>query len=299
MSKRNIILFRSQTPDMTKSTAYTLVEGLNKEGLDSFSAYFYEEIVVHLRGKHSTVYISKDIKNAFSADLVYLHGFSHQDIRQFLAHYFKDKKIKFLNRENVLSSPTSKLNQYYTFSRKKINYPETVVAYPANIELAAKSFNLNFPIIVKSINARGGADNYLVRSPEELPVIVAQLSHSQAYALQPFIDNQGDYRVILYKNKVIACYLRKRENSVDHRNNVRQGASRTKIDPIPSSIQKIAKQAAASLNRELTGIDVLIDSKGTHYVLESNFNFGLNDEGDEIVPYVLSRLAAIFHKLAK
>lgn len=298
--KKNIILFHSRTSDAINSTAYSLVEGLNREGLDNFTAYYYDEIVVHLRGKQCVVYASKDINKPLNVDLVYIHGFTHHDVRQFLAHYFKDKKIKFLNRENILSSPASKLNQYYKFSRNKVNYPETVVAYPAALELAAKSFNIDYPIIIKSINGRVGEDNYLVKSPQELKSIVADLLPSQAFALQPFINNQGDYRVIVYKNKTVACYLRQREDSnKDHRNNVKRGASRTLVDPVPAGIQKIAKRAAASLNRELTGVDVLIDGKGSYYVLESNFNFGLKDEGDEITPYVLSRLAVIFHKLAK
>lgn len=276
-----------------------MVEGLNKQDLDQYSSHYYQDLVIHMKGAAIRVFVTQSTPEPLNADLIYLHGFSQTDVRQFLAHYCQDQSIKFLNTENAHTSPTSKLNQYYAFARHKVPYPETVVAYPPNIVKAADEFALGFPLVIKSINARGGEDNHLAKTLTELKKIVGKISGSQAYALQPFIKNDGDYRVIVFETKLVACYKRSRQDDSDHRNNVRQGAKREIVDPVPSKLAETAARAAMSLNRELTGIDILIDPAGKHYVLESNFNFGLKDEGDDVVPYVLEKLAPILHKAAK
>lgn len=278
-----------------------MVHWLNERGLDDYRTVLYSDLVVHMEGHRTVTYVAgQDDFEQLSADLVYLHGYAHTDTRQFIAHYCKYKGLKVLNSENVHTSPSSKLNQYFAFAKGKVPYPETLVAYPNNIQAAVQKFGYKFPLIVKSVMGRGGEDNYFVRSADQLASVVKKLLADQPYAMQPFVDNDGDYRVIIFKKTVVACYKRSRTNDSDHRNNVRQGASRELVSPIPSGITKAALKAASVLQRELTGIDVLIDKQsGSQYVLESNFNFGLKDEGDGIVPYTIDRLAPLLHKYAK
>lgn len=295
--KKTIVLFRSRTADITASSAHRIVEGLNERNLDVYEETLYENLVVSLDQGDVQAYVSKDDSlTELGPDFVYLHGFSHTDVRQFIAHYCDDKHIPFTNTENKYTSPTSKLNQYYAFAKHGVPYPRTIVSYPNNIKKAVEAFKLQFPFIVKSINGRGGNDNFLARDDAHLSDIIASLAPNQAYALQPFIENDGDYRVIVFGDRLVACYLRSRTGE-DHRNNVLQGARRLLVDPVPEEIQSTAFRAAESLRRELTGIDVIIGRDGNKYVLESNFNFGLKDnKGDEIVPYVLDRLAVIMHE---
>jgi glutathione synthase/RimK-type ligase-like ATP-grasp enzyme len=255
-------------------------------------------LVIHIHGAQTEVYREQENELVpFTADLVYLHGFSHGETRQFIAHFCHDTTIKFLNSENMFTSPTSKLNQYYLFSKNGVSCPETVVCYPKTLLHSIVKTGLELPLIIKSTHGRGGEDNYRVQTHQEVVTLVGKLNESQTYAIQPFIENDGDFRVILYKDTIIACYKRSRTDMSDHRNNVRQGATRALIDPVPVAVSELAIKAAKSLRRELTGVDV-IENNGQFYVLESNFNFGLKGEGDGVVPYVLEHLADIFHDAA-
>lgn len=298
--KKKILIFRSKVPIAHRSTAYRLETGLQKLGLDDYQQVYYHQLVVNLRSSSARAFIAVDNQlKPLQADLAYIHGFSAPDIRQFLATYLQENDIKLINSENLYNMPTSKLNQYYAFCKNDVPYPDTIAASPLYFELVADYFSINYPMVVKGANAKRGNDNYLIKNSGELRELSGSLDPQQQFVLQPFVPNDGDYRYIVFQDQIVACYKRSRDpRSDEHRNNVSKGGKRQMIDE-PLLVHKQAAIAAAKvLKRQLTGIDIVADKDGRPYVLESNFNFGLKDEGDGIYEQVLERLAPMIHQLA-
>lgn len=298
--KKKILIFRSKVPVAQRSTAYRLEQGLQKINLDDFDEVYYSDVVVHLQNGEARAYRAKeDELFPMEADLAYLHGFSAPDVRQFLAKYFHDNGINFINSENLHNMPTSKLNQYHAFCVNDVSFPPTTSACPQHFAKAMTIAGYNYPVVVKGINSKRGFDNYLVKSQEDLERLAIDLDPLQQFVIQPFVPNDGDYRFIIFKDIVVACYKRSRsKDSSDHRNNVSQGGTRQMVENPPESATQTAIRAAAVLKRELTGIDIVMGPDNKPYVLESNFNFGLKDEGDGIYEHVLQQLAPILHNLA-
>lgn len=298
--KSDILIFRSKVPVARRSTAYRLEKGLKAIGIDNYEEVYYSDIVIRLDQNNVQAFRKLDSRlESIQADLAYLHGFSAPDIRQFMAMYLHQKQIKFINSENLHNMPTSKLNQYYSFSQNNVPYPPTIAACPPNFSIAMAVSGYDYPVVVKGINSKRGFDNYLVKGETELLAHSAKLDPLQPFVIQPFIPNDGDYRFIVFENSIVACYKKSRpKDSTDHRNNVSQGGKRVIVDNPPAQAAKAAITAAKILKRELTGIDIVIDADGQAYVLESNFNFGLKDENDGIYELVLEKLAPIMHELA-
>ena len=153
-------------------------------------------------------------------------------------------------------------------------------------------------MIIKSINASSGRDNFLVHNPQEFSDIIAKNSDAK-FVAQPFIPNDGDLRVVVMGDEVSCVYRRVRQDG-DHRNNVSQGGDKIylPLDEVDNGHQQLAVQAARAVNREICGVDVMINSQtGQAVVLEANFNFGIRAQPG-VISDELYGLAEYLHKKA-
>lgn len=299
MKKQILFLVNALPPDRLPESP-VFEEGLGKYGLDNYRKARYSDVVVIMDGsKVKSFYNFEGKLVPLAADLVYLRGLANADTRQFIAQYLYDNGVKLINSENLYNMPTSKLNQYHAFARGGVPYPKTACSYPYLLSQAKSLGKLEFPLIVKSVTGKKGEDNHLVKNHQALDQLSKQLDPLQMFAMQPFIENDGDYRIVVYKGKIVICYKRVRADTANqHVNNVGQGGRREIVNNLSRHNKKIAIRAAKVLKRELTGVDLLIGPDGKPYILESNFKFGMNDTGDEVFDVAVERLAKIFHKLA-
>ena len=90
---------------------------------------------------------------------------------------------------------------------------------------------------------------------------------------QQYIDNDGDYRVLVFGKKIALVIYRTRTDETTHLNNTSQGG-RAELMPktvLPESIRKKCITVAKLLKREVAGVDVVQDKQtGLWYCLEVN-----------------------------
>ena len=152
-------------------------------------------------------------------------------------------------------------------------------------------FWLDFPLIMKDANGSIGSRNYLIKNKKELKeVLNLSENKDRIFVYQQMVENDGDYRFLITGNKV-GVVIHRSAVEGDHRNNTSLGA---KAELVPKNrfsikLRRDAANAAKALNRELCGVDVLVDKKtGKHYILEVNKKTML-DEGS----FVAEKMKAV------
>ena len=197
------------------------------------------------------------------------------DIAVSAAAYLKSRRVKFIDKALANIILTDKLYQYVTLSENKIPIPKTIyfsseVLKNAYTVLAEK---LGLPFILKNINDNKGRNNFLISSRSSFSSIMDNITPTDKYVAQEFIDNDGDYRLFILGHKVKLAIKRNRDPARTHLNNVSAGAKTEIVDlkVLPSSVQAFSLKAAASLKRDIAGVDVVRNNKtGEWYCFEVN-----------------------------
>ena len=88
--------------------------------------------------------------------------------------------------------------------------------------------------------------------------------------IQKFIPNDGDYRVIVIKNKKALIIKRERTNDKEFRSNVAMGGRAVRAD-LPDEIVDMCEDISRHIFCDIVGFDILKDLKtGKYYVMETN-----------------------------
>ncbi len=130
-----------------------------------------------------------------------------------------------------------------------------------------------FPLFLKPADGSKGRDTYLFRTREDLLTFLRNYNSPIFYPniFQDFIDNDGDYRIVVLGDEVIASIfkIRPKDSIVS---NMSKGAKAIPTN-IPNELKDIAIKAAKTLNIEFAGVDIIQDKKtGKFYVLEVNLS---------------------------
>lgn len=125
------------------------------------------------------------------------------------------------------------------------------------------------PYIVKPAKGEKGIG---VLKAETYDALVGQIAKKpEGYIIQPFIENEGDYRVMVYGYEVRgALFRRSVEGSI--LNNTSQGGTSTYIEAedIDEKIASLSTKAARAVEHAIAGVDVVVDTDGISRVLEVN-----------------------------
>ena len=96
----------------------------------------------------------------------------------------------------------------------------------------------------------------------------------EAWVVQRFIENDGDYRVVVLGDHSETVIFRQRPKDADtHLNNTSQGASAMLVDisALPQGLCEDAVAAAQVNGLAVAGVDMMVDQKtGRHVILEVN-----------------------------
>jgi glutathione synthase/RimK-type ligase-like ATP-grasp enzyme len=228
-------------------------------------------------------------------DLVYIRDFhGYEPERNTIADYCKKNGVVFANQDTAVSQKISKLAQYMIFASHDIPFPESVYAHTSRLAQAAEE-TLAYPMIVKSILASSGDDNYYVESREQLDEILSRHA-DQKFIAQEAVPNEGDFRIVTLGDRALTVY-RRVAASGDHRNNVSKGGDSQYIshEDTPDGMHDIALKVSRAVGRDVCGVDVMVDTRDeSMVVLEANFNFGVTTAPEGL----FDAMAEYFHDQA-
>jgi len=149
--------------------------------------------------------------------------------------------------------------QMLTLKRAGIDVPRSIYGSLQYLKLVSKSY-FSFPFIIKGSGGDRGTRVYIVHSQEELDKKVIELrpseiSEGRRYMAQEYIENDGDYRILVLGNKVLGIMKRSSQSKDEFRNNYSAGGS-VEVAELPDDIKKMAIRAARTCGLLVAGVDV-------------------------------------------
>lgn len=240
-----------------------------------YESCFLEELAFIFDGQNLSVIntrINEDIKDY---DGVFMLGWfklrQHEDVAHSVAIYMRSYDKKVLNSEVIYTRSRSKISQLVIGAVNGIKQARFVFIddHDKLISLAEK-YLTHYPLIVKSITASRGNDNYLIHDKQSLVSTIQ--SSEKVLVVQDFVPNDGDYRVIVMGD-TIPLIIHRKSVSDSHLNNTSKGGKAKLVEPekLPAKMLQDCIMISKLVGREITGVDMIIDSKtGEHFLLEIN-----------------------------
>jgi RimK family alpha-L-glutamate ligase len=117
-----------------------------------------------------------------------------------------------------------------------------------------------FPVILKGSGGDRGTRVYKADNLEELEKLVKDLRKSETeegrrYMLQEYIENDGDYRVLVLGKKVLGVMKRSSQSKAEFKNNYSAGG-KVEVADLPQEIKDLAVKAADICGLWVAGVDV-------------------------------------------
>lgn len=274
--KKYKVLVLKPSPLKGKGNVSAFFEKLEKDNkFARFTFTSYKDLVFIFNGRKLRVKIGPKGRNVTDFDLV--HFFivsSNQDIASALAQHLKTKNVPFVDKAvaNYYQS-VNKLHQTILMQNIGVRVPKTIFMHS---ELLAKSYSylqkqLGSPFILKGIHGRKGHDNYLIKDQKQFKKALNSSKDSVMIA-QQFIENNGDYRMLIFGQN-LKLTIHRRAGTQTHINNISSGSKATLLETgsLPASVMRMAISAASVLDVDISGVDMVQDKKtGLWYCLEVN-----------------------------
>jgi len=209
----------------------------------------------------------------FDADAVFARIIPSGTLEQIIyrvdaLHWIEDRGVPVMNSPRAIERAVDKFYTSALLREAGLPTPETVVCERAADALAAvEAFG---DAVIKPIFGSMGHGLLRVSDPDVAFRVAKTLETTRAvFYVQRAIDHGGrDYRLFVVGGRVLAA-IERRAAEGDWRSNVARGATATAFDA-PSEWQQLAVRAAAAIEAEYAGVDLLQGQDGRVYVLEVN-----------------------------
>ena len=150
-----------------------------------------------------------------------------------------------------------KLFQAYAY--QKIGVPYAKCVGMSNEEI------LEYPAVAKKRISSHGRSNFLLKNKRQLKFFLKSVD-SSLYFFQEYFELKGDYRVLVFQNKVLAVI----EREVHLRQNNRLAVKVIGEATLPKRILKDCLKVSKFMHCEFSGVDVGIEANGEHFIIEHN-----------------------------
>ena len=227
--KSGLIVYNRVDADKNQ---WFIQEVLNQLNNDNISISFLDESFL------------LDYAESYSVDFVIYRGRDYK-----LVEELESKGIIVFN--NALTNKIAN-DKYLTYQLLKSNQLPYIPTF-----LDISSFT-KYPIVMKSVSGHGGNEVYLIDKIIEQKAILEQ-NPQTSFIYQEYLSNQGDVRLYLLDNKVIAAV--KRKNLNDFRNNYSLGGEASLFDP-SEEMKNDAIKVSKLLNAAFIGVDFLLTDDG-------------------------------------
>ena len=202
--------------------------------------------------------------------------------------------IEVLNRPRTLLATHDKLQTSRALHAASLPHPRT-----AHMIAARTVTPIDLPVVVKPRFGSWGRDVTLCESQAELMTCLDELStrtwfRRQGVLVQELIPPLGhDLRLVVAGGQIVGA-VRRRAAEGEWRTNVALGAEREPTAP-PQAAREIAVAAAAAVEGDLVGVDLMPTEDGGWVVIEVNGAVEFTDEyslGQDIFSAALEALLA-------
>ena len=225
---------------------------------DFFAAYITSggEIASKLSGYDFCIYLDKD---------------------KYISYMLEKAGIRLFNSAQAIELCDDKMTTALALSNSGIPMPKTLpglLCYDEGAPLNEQALRiveeeLGYPVIVKSSFGSMGTGVFKAENFEQLKGAASALK-MQPHLFQQYITESAgrDIRVIVIGGKAVAAM--ERISGGDFRSNIAIGGRGLKID-MPVQVKEMAEKAAALLNLDYCGADILFGKEG-FYLCEVNSN---------------------------
>ena len=203
---------------------------------------------------------------------VFVRGVSGGTLQQVITrlnilHMLHDQGVLVYNHSRAIERTVDKAMTSALLHQKNVATPHTWVC-ESRSQAALLRQSIQEDLVLKPLFGSQGLGVRKLPRDKPLPVPMEQYVDG-VYYLQQFIhtsDAPHDYRLFVIGNRVVAAMKRVGESWV---NNVAAGGQCSAIVPDPAMTQ-LALNAAAAVNIDYCGVDIIQAETGEYYVLEVN-----------------------------
>ncbi len=160
------------------------------------------------------------------------------------------------------TTATLKAYQMLALNRAGLSVPKTV--YGSLFYLRDKGIKMfsGFPLIIKGSAGNRGERVFMVKSSDELEELImnlrtSEVSEGKRYLMQEYVENDGDFRVLVLGDEVLGAMKRSRQEEGEFRNNFSAGGKVEAVD-LPKEIKELAVKAAGVCKVAVAGVDVVL-----------------------------------------
>lgn len=225
----------------------------------------YEDLDYYIGEPANRIILRETGKDIANFDFVYFKATArYMDVAAATAQYIKKRGIPFVDRAITQYPASSKLYQYVLLTDNDVAVPNSLFMLRSQLEGAYGKFveYLGSPFVLKDIHASKGALNFLIRNEGDYHAACEEIERESGQVIgQQFIDNDGDYRVLVFGAKIPLVIHRVRTSDATHLNNTSSGARATLVPPadLPTKVQFISIMGAKVMDREIAGVDMVQD----------------------------------------
>lgn len=206
--------------------------------------------------------------NLADFDVIYLRSIQgYEKIATLVVLFANHHQIKIYDTVLNQSLTWIDCKSYEHFQLVKNGLP----VIPTTIGLGKSILNDNpiWPIIIKRGSVNQGEGVFLCHDLSEARNIATKFDH-EILLREPFLENDGDVRVIVIGDKVVAAMHRSRQNQSEFRNNVSLGGEAKSFTLTPE-VESLALRAAKAVGYDIAGVDLIFDQKNKKWlVMEVN-----------------------------
>jgi RimK family alpha-L-glutamate ligase len=167
---------------------------------------------------------------------------------------------------------------------------------------AISTKRIRLPVIIKPDSGSQGKNIVLARSKRDIDALGNDISK---LTVQKFVENQGDFRVLMLGGKMIGA-IKRTAGKNSFLNNLAQGGSAEKIADSHTleELHQIASKAASIFDLTFCGVDIIFDTKKTeHYFLEVNtvpeWQGFQKNTGVEVAEEIIKHCVALYDRKNK
>lgn len=261
-------------------TSSELISKILKEKSEDINPVFETYHNIYMMGD-SLLQNGYDIKNY---NFVFFGFISRdKDIQKIIENYLLKNKVPYIK----YGGSNNKLNDLTLIKELGLDYIPTVITSSINKDILSVIENdFSFPVVVKNPYLQKGMGVSLCSSKKEL--LSRFRNNFSPLLVQKFIENDGDYRIIIFKNKFLLSSKRQKTKDDEFRNNIALGGK--VVDELPpSDIIKMCEFISTKINySDVLGFDIIQDKNtGKYFIMEINtgphfFSFSVSSNIDVV-----------------